>query len=116
MMYLANAFSLSMLNGKEADIQVSCTSVEEVKTLFDKNGMESFVGHADTAKVLSSILGIEVPMHRANLSLENGNELIVAQLMGGRLPEGATTLPDGFSFAFMRVKVNFKKPYKAYLD
>lgn len=116
MMYLANAFSLSMLAVGEANIRVNPISVEEAKALFNKHGMESFVGHADTALVLSSILGIEVPMHRGNLSLYDGSEVIVAQLMGGRLPEGVTTLPEGFSFSFMRVKVNFKKPCGAYTD
>jgi hypothetical protein len=26
-------------------------------------------------------------------------------LVGGRLPEGATTLPEGFSFTFVKVEV-----------
>jgi hypothetical protein len=34
-------------------------------------------------------------------------------LMGGRLPEGSTTLPDGFKFKFIKVDVNWEK-YRVY--
>jgi hypothetical protein len=68
---------------------------------FPKEGVVSAVGHADTAAVLG------VPMNRLNVSLEQGDELYVAQLQGGRLPEGATTLPSGFSFKFLKVSVKY---------
>lgn len=61
--------------------------------------LESAVGHQDTANVLG------VPMNRANVKLEKGDSVIVAQLQGGRLPEGSTTLPEGFSFKFLLVTV-----------
>ena len=57
----------------------------------------SYVGHADTAAVLG------VPYNRSSLTLHPGDTLYVAQLVGGRLPEGATTIPEGFSFRFFRV-------------
>lgn len=60
----------------------------------------SVVGHADTAKVL------KVAFNRVNLKLQAGDILYVAQLVGGRLPEGATTLPEGFSFKFLKVTVD----------
>lgn len=60
----------------------------------------SVVGHADTAAVLG------VAFNRVNLKLHQGDVLYVAQLVGGRLPEGTTTLPDGFSFKFLKVTVD----------
>jgi len=57
----------------------------------------SCVGHADTAAVLG------VACNRVSISLDKGDELYVAQLVGGRLPEGSTTLPDGFHFNFVKV-------------
>ena len=63
----------------------------------------SAIGHADTAAVLCNMLGFEVPMNRMNISLDEDTEIYVAQLIGGRLPEGSTTLPEGFSFKFYRV-------------
>ena len=65
----------------------------------------SAVGHADTAAVLSNMLGFEVSMNRMNISLDEDTKIYVAQLVGGRLPEGATTLPEGFSFKFYRVTI-----------
>ncbi len=89
--YLLNAFSLQM-------IDAPCTIVvNEVSSLPD--GLVSAVGHADTAAVLG------VPFNRVNVHLNVGDVAYVAQLQGGRLPEGATTLPDGFSFKFLRVEV-----------
>ena len=94
--YLLNAFSLQM-------VDVPCIAIfEEVDELPD--GLTSAIGHADTAKVL----GVEP--NRINVRLSDGDIAYVAQLQGGRLPEGATTLPEGCSFKFIKVKVvNFEK-------
>lgn len=94
--YLLNAFSLQM-------VDVPCIAIyEEVDALPD--GLISAIGHADTAHVL----GVEP--NRINVHLSDGDVAYVAQLQGGRLPEGSTTLPEGFSFKFIKVKVvNFEK-------
>ena len=92
--YLLNAFSLQMLQG---DATVRFTEVDR-KSL-DLSGMVSAVGHADTAAVLG------VDCNRVNVSLNKRDTAYVAQLVGGRLPEGATTLPEGFSFRFVKVEV-----------
>lgn len=89
--YLLNAFSLQM-------VDVPCSvCFEEVDALPD--GLVSAIGHQDTANVLG------VPMNRINVHLSKGDVAYVAQLQGGRLPEGSTTLPDGFSFKFIKVTV-----------
>ena len=89
--FLLNAFSLQMISG-------NCTiKVTEVDSLPD--GLTSAVGHKDTANVL----GVE--MNRVNVKLNVGDTAYVAQLQGGRLPEGSTTLPQGFSFKFYKVSV-----------
>jgi len=49
------------------------------------------------------MLGFPVSLNRVNVTLDENTEMYVAQLVGGRLPEGATTLPEGFSFKFYRV-------------
>ena len=89
--YLLNAFSLQMLQG---DATVRFTEVSELP-----EGLTSAIGHADTARVL----GVE--MNRVNVTLKKGDIAFVAQLQGGRLPEGCTTLPEGFSFKFVKVEV-----------
>ena len=62
-------------------------------------GLTSAIGHADTARVL----GVE--MNRINVTLKKGDVAYVAQLQGGRLPEGSTTLPEGFKFKYVKVEV-----------
>lgn len=90
--FLLNAFSLQMLTTFPCGV-----TFEEVESL--PEGLTSAIGHADTAAVLG------VPMNRVNVSLNPGDVAYVAQLQGGRLPEGATTLPEGFSFKFIKVVV-----------
>lgn len=89
--YLLNAFSLQMIDVPSV---VSFTEVDELPA-----GLTSAIGHQDTANVLG------VPMNRCNVHLANGATAYVAQLVGGRLPEGSTTLPDGFKFKFIKVVV-----------
>jgi len=89
--YLLNAFSLQMLS---APATVRFIEVDALPS-----GLTSAIGHQDTASVLG------VPMNRVNVSLEPGDVAYVAQLQGGRLPEGSTTLPEGFKFKFFRVEV-----------
>jgi hypothetical protein len=91
--WLINAFSLQMLKEFPATVEF-----EEIFEL-PKNLLESAIGHADTARVL----GVE--MNRAYVTLEKGDTFYVAQLVGGRLPEGCKTLPEGFSFKFFKGEV-----------
>ena len=98
--YLANAFSLQMLSKLPATVNVNEVNPTEVPA-----DAVSVIGHADTAAVVSNILGREVPANRVAITLQPGDILYVAQLVGGRLPEGATTLPEGFTLKFLRVEV-----------
>jgi hypothetical protein len=101
MTYLCNAFSLSMLQG-DATVrikEVPSDVWEAYADSLDCSDVVSAVGHADTAAVLG------VPMSRINVSLGVGDVCLVAQLQGGRLPEGSTTLPEGFAFKYFKVCV-----------
>ena len=65
----------------------------------------SAIGHPDTARVVSGILGFEVPANRVNVELEEGDVLYVAQYKGPRLEEGATKLPEGATLEFFEVTI-----------
>jgi hypothetical protein len=91
-MWLCNAFSIQMLPEFPATVRF-----EEVEKL--PEGLESAIGHADTAAVL------DVEVRRVHVTLKAGETFFVAQLVGGRLPEGCKTLPEGFSFKFFRGEV-----------
>jgi Domain of unknown function (DUF1874) len=100
--YLGNAFSLGMLDMPEgADISVRRCEATDV----DEKAV-SIVGHADTAQLLSAILGREVKVNRVSTTLLHGDELFVAQYNGPRLPEGATSLPEGAKIRWFRVAIN----------
>lgn len=94
--YVSNAFSLQMLNG---DAMVSVKEINEEDFNNVKNIAKSVVGHKDTA----TVLGVE--FNRESITLNKGDVLYVAQIVGGRLPEGATELPDGFRFKYLKVAI-----------
>ena len=101
-MFLLNAFSLNMIVGN-ADIAVREVSQKVAACLAD--ACTSAVGHADTAAVFSSVLGVEIPCNRATVALKDGDVALVGQYSGPRLPEGATSLPEGAAIKWMVVGV-----------
>lgn len=102
-MYITNAFSLQMLDLTEISlISVKPISLEEVKSM--KDNLVSALGHQDIANVLSEMIGVKLPVNRISNKLEFDEPILVAQFTGGRLPEGATKLPEGFTIKFVLVK------------
>jgi hypothetical protein len=51
--------------------------------------------YADTAAVFTTLLSRPVAAQRLTLRLEYDDIVLVGQYVGPRLPEGATTLPEG---------------------
>ena len=102
-MFILNAFSLNMLGGN-ADIVVREITKATAASLAP--ACTSAVGHADTASVFSSVLGVEIPCNRATVALKDGDVALVGQYSGPRLPEGATTLPEGAAIKWLVVGVN----------
>ncbi len=103
--YLANAFSLSMLSMPDdwAAVDVSVTSLEGARKWTQMNDPYSVVGHSDTAGIFSNLLKLPVACNRTSIVLNHGDEVLVGQYQGPRLPEGATQLPEGSSIRWMLV-------------
>lgn len=97
MIFLTNSFSLQMLTKFPSDFR--CTEITKEKFDYYKQQAVSYIGHHDLAYLLS------VDYNRESLKLREGDVLLVAQIMGGRLPEGATTLPDNVSIKYLCVHV-----------
>ena len=93
--YVGNAFSLQMVSNFPATVKVEECSKDEALAVDNL----SVVGHQDTANVLG------VAFNRVSVKITKGDVLFVAQVVGGRLPEGCATLPDGYSFKFRKVTV-----------
>lgn len=112
---VCNAFSLSMLDREnqgqkqphyENRRMPTPTSLEQIKAnlawLAERNASPeiiSAVGHADTAKILGNMLGIDLPMNRVSVKIgdfgDDKTRVIIGQYVGPRLPEGSTELPEG---------------------
>ena len=103
--YLCNAFSLNMLPPGDAEhaLRVRPLTLAAARAL--AADATSTVGHADTAVIFASVLGLPVPCARTTLRVEPGDELLVGQYDGPRLALGATTLPEGASIRWMLVSV-----------
>ena len=109
--YIANAFSLQMVEGDAAKIAVSKVTAEYVKEYLYGRWAEvvSAIGHADTARVVAGLLESDrVTANRINVALQPNDLLVVAQVTGGRLPEGATELPEGVSLQFYFVRLEME--------
>lgn len=103
-MFLINAFSVNMLPaGSPATVTFSPLTVADAAALVAD--CTSAVGHADTANVIATVLGVPVAMNRATVTLSPGDRALLAQYRGPRLAEGATTLPDGATLDFLLVTI-----------
>ena len=100
-MYILNAFSANMLASFPVSVDFEEISLERAKTL--ALGTISAVGHADTAAVFSSVLGVSVPVNKATVALKAGERALLGQYSGPRLPEGATSLPEGAAIKWLLV-------------
>ena len=100
---ITNAFSINMLS-MDSDPKFSRLKETEARWIAENFPHTSAVGHADTAAVLSAVLGVDVPMNRTTLQMERGVGLLVGQYKGPRLPEGATALPEGASIEWWLVR------------
>ena len=101
MTLLTNAFSLQMV----ANLDTSAVIVEKVNPSDVPVDAVSAIGHADCANICSTILNRKVEVNRSSQRLTYGDVVYVAQFVGGRLPEGATSLPEGVELQFFRVSI-----------
>lgn len=96
MLYISNAFSTKMLDAPQT-VKFEMVDVNEFNEI--KKTAISAVGHQDTANVL----GVE--MNRISLKLQKNDVLYIAELQGGRLPKGVTTLPEDFTFKYIKCEI-----------
>ncbi len=89
-LFVSTAFSLNMLGEVPQHgltIRVRPIHVSDVAGLLMIHDFVSAVGHESTARILTLLLGVEVPFNRVAIRLVPGDHLIVFQL-GVRLEEG----------------------------
>ena len=110
--YVLNSFSLNMLEfddmGRQADVTIVPLALPRVKELFDGKEIISAIGHESTAKVLSSIVGKEVPANRIQIKLNEGDVALVFQIMQ-RLEEGQVLSDEEIQKLLGEGKIKFFK-------
>lgn len=114
--YITNAFSLQMLpvwrrqQHVRTHVQVEpilgdpADALDQLERDYHTRAL-SAVGHPETAAVFSKVLDREVPLNRVSLHMDTDTILLVGQLTGGRLPEGATTLPRNLQLQWLLVRI-----------
>ena len=89
--YVANAFSIQMLETtettKEILLRIKEIDIQTVSEMLKTGPFISAVGHESTSRLMTRLLGVEVPFNRVPIKLRRGDRLIVFQLLT-RLEEG----------------------------
>ncbi len=104
-MLVLNAFSFNMVSDFPMTMDAEEISIDRVRHILDEEGVESAVGHADTAAVFSEAIGMEIPMVRKTVQLTYGDSAIVGQYSGPRLGEGCKILPEGASIKWLLISL-----------
>ena len=91
-LFVANAFSLSMLDDSMLDdeevyLKIKEIDIETVKVMLKTEQFVSAIGHESTSRVLTMLLGTLVPYNRIQVKLQKGDKVLVFQLLT-RLEEG----------------------------
>jgi len=88
--YLLNSLVIPINFDKydRAIVGLKRVSIDEVKFLLTHHPFVSAIGHQGTAQLLSQLLGIEIPVNRITVQLEDG-DMVIAFFLKQRLPEGA---------------------------
>ena len=119
-MFILNAFSASMIDLEPVEagdrigdlLQAACPVNVTFKVITEQqasallaNGFVSAVGHADTAALFSNILGVDIRPNRVSVRLTEGEQALLGQYSGPRLPEGTLVLPEGAKITWIKVEV-----------
>ena len=109
MFYVCNAFSINMLEGDGTSVVFNKVPLYEIQGIvrsFDEDETVNAIGHKDLLAVVNSLVDVPQPTEeRPTVSLKRGDELLVAQYRGPRLPEGTTKLPEGATIEWWYVSI-----------
>lgn len=104
-MYLLNAVPGSLVPSEGVMLSIAPVEADIVGETVKTGACKSAIGHADTAAIISGLVGAEVPMARISVPvLKDGDVHFLALYQGPRLPEGATELPEGATLSFFLLR------------
>lgn len=103
--------ALALLNcpilTKDGKYELRETSLDEAMS-WASQGVTSYIGHASTAEILSTLLGIEVPVNRAEFRQDVGQFALVFALKA-RQPEGVVLSKDDIARIGYTLKILERK-------
>lgn len=80
-------------------------TVEEARELAEDNDLDSAVGHASTAQVMTTLLGVEIPTNRQLFIQQPGQQALVFKLNGrpeeGKILTAAEIEEIGYKFQLL---------------
>ena len=81
-------------------------TLDEAKKLVSENEIDSAVGHASTAQIMTALLGVEIPVNRQMFVQQPGQDALVFKL-NGRPQEGKILTAEeieqiGYKFQLLR--------------
>ena len=110
MKFISNAFSINMVEspavGGSFEAVFHRVSSYEASQLVAEDHYKSVIGHQDMAEVLGIQLNANIPFNRESVKLRAGDEMLVGQYSGPRLPQGCTELPAGAQIDFFLVEIH----------
>ena len=71
----------------EGNYNLRNITLDEARQLVKENELDSAIGHASTAEIMTSLLGVKVPVNRQMFHQEPGQQALVFKL-NGRPQEG----------------------------
>jgi len=82
---VTNSFSISMLPPTDKMgvlVEFRPISAETVRSWCNQNNVDvvSAIGHADTARIVSGLLGVELPANRISVKMTGMESLVVAHI------------------------------------
>jgi hypothetical protein len=89
-LYLSNALSLNMISLDEKQdtlLLIKNVNDDDARLMLKHHYIISIIGHDATAKFISQLTGVSIPVNRAEVKLKKGEAVLVFQLLQ-RLPEG----------------------------
>jgi len=115
---ISNAFSVNMVYTSDiyaiikTDIGTARTVVEDAV----KSNIEivSIVGHESTAKLLSKLLGIDIPVNRANYRISE-NDMLLVFTISERLPEGKVLTDEEIIQYINKINVYAVIPFRPWI-
>ena len=110
MKFISNAFSINMVESPKVggyfSVNFHRISTAEVDALLREDYFKSVIGHADMAEIVGKMVNHVIPFNRESVKLRSGDELIVCQYSGPRLPNGCVELPAGAQIDFFWLEIN----------